>query len=143
MTATLHAADLRCRSCLHPLVLDGGRLRKGTRRHAGRSLCFTCHSMTDDEVERAVMARMFIRDRAEWMPEAACANDPDVDPEWFYPMDHDRVALAAARDVCWSCPVALECLDDALKTRDAWGVRGGYTHLERARIAKIQRGDRP
>jgi len=139
VTTTIHAVDLRCRACRHPLVLEGARLRKGTRRHAGRSLCFSCHSMTDDEVEKAEMARLYIRERAEWMPRAACATD-DVDPEWFFPMDHDRVTLMAARNVCWSCPVSDACLNDALATKDAWGVRGGYTHLERARIAQLEKG---
>jgi len=138
VSATVLAAGQRCRVCERRIAPDGRR-PAGVILHSGRGLCWRCRTLSDDEVETIELARLFSRDPAVWMRRAACIK-PGVNPEWFHPMDHDRETLTVARNVCRGCPVKHECLDDAIATRDAFGVRGGLTHTERARLAKERNG---
>jgi hypothetical protein len=39
-----------------------------------------------------------------------------------------------AKAICRSCPVITECLDHALRVRESYGVWGGHTEDERARL---------
>lgn len=58
----------------------------------------------------------------DWRTQGACANrDPEI---WYR---KDQVALAQA--YCRACPVAAECLQDALTEPECeqWTVRGGFT----------------
>lgn len=64
-----------------------------------------------------------------WHQQAACRpGQPDVDPNWFFPVGHylrRREAISAARAVCWGrCPVRTQCEQDT--TNLDVGVRGGY-----------------
>ena len=43
-------------------------------------------------------------------------------------------AQQAAKQVCVGCPVITECLDHALRVRESYGVWGGHTEDERARL---------
>jgi WhiB family redox-sensing transcriptional regulator len=47
--------------------------------------------------------------------------------------------IAEAKAVCSSCPVRSSCLAEALAHRDGWGVFGGLTAEERARLLRKQR----
>lgn len=126
-----------CRGCEKRIVPEGSPYPRGVKavRHAGRGLCSVCHRMSDDEIDRIEMARMFNRHPARWMHNAACA-EPEVDPEWFHPHPFESAALARA--VCARCPVTAECFNDAIATRDAFGVRAGLTAPERSRLLKME-----
>lgn len=68
--------------------------------------------------------------RAGWAPRGACK---DVDPEDLF------VAGAAqhrAKMICDRCVVRIECLADALDSRNEFGVWGGMTERERRALLK-------
>ncbi|WP_344450998.1 WhiB family transcriptional regulator [Actinocorallia aurantiaca] len=60
-----------------------------------------------------------------------CRYDPDLHtgPDVFEvePIADRRARVDAARTVCEGCPVALECLEYALRTNPDHGVWAGYT----------------
>ena len=83
-----------------------------------------------------------------WRHRAACAA-PGVDREWFFEVSMDDRAdgpratgarasrinaerAIRAKTVCASCPVRQECLAEHLD--EEYGIFGGYTEQERARI---------
>lgn len=65
----------------------------------------------------------------DWRDLAACAGE---DPDLFYPEPGGSVK--PAKQICAGCPVRAECLEDALKTGDRFGVRGGLSERERGRL---------
>ncbi len=64
----------------------------------------------------------------EWPGLAACAEG---DPESHYPDASDTTAIAAAKQVCASCPVIDECLVSALANKEEYGVRAGLSEEDR------------
>lgn len=65
-----------------------------------------------------------------WTVKAACAgHEPD---ELFV----QGAAQRQARELCFSCPVRLECLVDALDNRIQFGVWGGMTERERRSLLR-------
>jgi WhiB family transcriptional regulator, redox-sensing transcriptional regulator len=75
----------------------------------------------------------------DWRARAECLH---VDPDLFHPGSpgsqpepgarHGQPdPYAAAKRICATCPVAGECLEEALATQDPWGVRGGLDWAER------------
>jgi hypothetical protein len=64
-----------------------------------------------------------------WRASAACADYPD---EVFFPHPNDDGR--AAKRICAECPVARECLTEALTKREEHGVWGGLTEHERRQI---------
>ncbi|SEC02537.1 Transcription factor WhiB [Streptomyces misionensis] len=75
-------------------------------------------------------------DRA-WVKLAFCRVE---DPEVFFPPSQNIAGLNRARAICEQCPVAEQCLADALaaeggKSADSrYGVYAGTTPKERARL---------
>lgn len=72
----------------------------------------------------------------EWRERAACR---DEDPELFFPIS--EVGLGAkqvnrAKAVCARCPVASECLADALDHGLDFGIFGGMTPRERRSLTR-------
>src|SRR5262245_17018368 len=75
----------------------------------------------------------------DWMVLAACrGQDPEL---WFPARHHDRPArtLTAQRtrhalETCVSCPVMTACLHHALVTDTRYGIWGGATEADRARL---------
>jgi len=124
-----------CRVCRRRIVADGEPLPTGAVRHGNRGLCGLHARLSDPEVERVELARLYRREPSNWMKRAACAP-AYVDPEIFHPMDHDQETRQRARRVCARCPVKSECLEDAIATKDAFGIRGGMTAPQRARLAQ-------
>lgn len=59
-----------------------------------------------------------------WQDDAACRDHPYPDV-FFAPSKAEQ--RAAARMVCDRCPVRSECLDYAIRAREAHGVWGGVT----------------
>jgi WhiB family redox-sensing transcriptional regulator len=76
--------------------------------------------------------------------EPSCST---VDPELFFPQEieisnnkvaHKYYNLAAARSICKSCPLQLQCLEYALKNHEI-GVWGGTTESQREELRKNSR----
>ena len=72
-------------------------------------------------------------DRTAWVARAACRSG---DPERLFVRG---AAQREAATICRGCPVALECLADALDHRVEFGVWGGLTERERRAVLR----DRP
>lgn len=70
-------------------------------------------------------------DMPEFMDRALCA---EVDAEIFYPEQVGSVR--AAKEVCKACDVRAECLAYALDTHEQWGVWGGLTERQRAKVRR-------
>jgi WhiB family redox-sensing transcriptional regulator len=75
----------------------------------------------------------------EWQRHAACKGPK---AELFFPptvpeRKEERAAREHdAKEICASCAVAPECLQYALKIREAHGIWGGTTELERRAISE-------
>ncbi|MHA6782175.1 WhiB family transcriptional regulator [Pseudonocardia saturnea] len=76
----------------------------------------------------------------DWQLHAACR---DVDSAMFFHPDRERGPHRTARDarakrVCARCPVLMECRRHALAVQEPYGVWGGLTEAERARILRTR-----
>jgi WhiB family redox-sensing transcriptional regulator len=78
------------------------------------------------------------RDAQQWRTLAACGGDPAL----FYKNDLDsdeqtghRVTKAKA--VCMRCPVRPQCAAYALAVAEPYGIWGGFTESERARLMTV------
>lgn len=74
--------------------------------------------------------------REPWVDDALCTQ---VDPDLFFPGKSDQATSRAARRVCAACPVRLECLAYALRTRESDGIWGGLTARQRNDLARRMR----
>jgi len=68
----------------------------------------------------------------DWREQAECKDDPTPDL-WFVPPG-DRHGIAAAKEFCHRCPVAAECLAEAMPNPSIVGVWGGTTESQRAKL---------
>jgi WhiB family transcriptional regulator, redox-sensing transcriptional regulator len=66
-----------------------------------------------------------------WTARAACRG---LDTEIFYPATSEEEAEALA--VCATCPVRAQCLEYALRNREANGIWGGTTPEGRRRLRR-------
>ena len=69
-----------------------------------------------------------------WQARAACR---DYDPErWFPDGQHPTSdpVWNLPRSVCNICPVRANCLARAVEEKEAWGMRGGLTPAQLARL---------
>lgn len=76
-----------------------------------------------------------------WQRRAACIGAP---LEAFFPPASPgmRHLYDAVRPICASCPVRVECLDDAMASEDGgarYGYRGGMSPKLRSREARLRR----
>lgn len=72
------------------------------------------------------------RPPADWRLGALCRGVGDAFfpiGDWTSPADQERAAVA--REICSFCPARAACLQDAIDSGDAWGIRGGTTPEER------------
>ena len=69
--------------------------------------------------------------KGAWTNQAACRG---TDTEIFYPVTSDEEAEALS--ICATCPVRAQCLDDALRNREIYGIWGGTTPEQRRRIRR-------
>ena len=71
-----------------------------------------------------------------WQTDAACRG---LNPLMFFPARGEHVAAAQA--VCNTCPVRVDCLNDALDVGTKYGIWGGTSERQRRQIrALIVRG---
>ena len=76
---------------------------------------------------------------ARWQDRAACKGmDPTIffGPEYAETVKEKRDREDAAKAVCTTCPVREECLEYALDAREAYGIWGGLTELERKALLR-------
>nr|PZM91077.1 MAG: WhiB family transcriptional regulator [Thermocrispum agreste] len=72
----------------------------------------------------------------DWRDLAACRGE---DPELFFPIGTSGPALLQveqAKAVCRRCSVAEQCLAEALRRREMYGIWGGTTEAERAELVR-------
>jgi WhiB family redox-sensing transcriptional regulator len=77
-----------------------------------------------------------VADLWDWQLRGACRGE---DSALFFHPEGERGSSreardAAAKQVCQTCPVAKECLQYALATREPYGVWGGLSESERAEV---------
>lgn len=80
----------------------------------------------------------------DWHTAAACLAHPDGDALFFGVDDKNHPPLAptaieSARSLCRGCPVAVTCLTWALEAREEFGIWGGTTGRQRAKLQKRRR----
>lgn len=66
----------------------------------------------------------------EWVEDAVCAQ---TDPEAYFP--DGGSSAEGPKAVCFRCPVRRDCLAHAVENGEEEGVWGGFTSLERERMA--------
>jgi WhiB family redox-sensing transcriptional regulator len=71
-------------------------------------------------------------DLTTWRDAAAC-RETDID---FFPSPEDSAGISRAKAVCAACPVAADCLEYAIETRQHEGIWGGHTPKERNRLRR-------
>jgi WhiB family redox-sensing transcriptional regulator len=70
----------------------------------------------------------------EWWLRAACTA---AEPDLFFPIAPRGTDIAAAKRVCYACPVMNQCLEYAISTGQVHGIWGGATEDER-RLVRIR-----
>ncbi|WP_328362305.1 WhiB family transcriptional regulator [Mycobacterium sp. NBC_00419] len=77
------------------------------------------------------LAQPFVREW-EWQSAGNCVGHP---VEVFFPEDsprRDRRRLEQqAKNICWGCPIKVQCLEHAINTPEQFGVWGATTASER------------
>lgn len=79
-------------------------------------------------------------DNWEWQGQAACRGmDSSI---FFHPTkernsDRER-RVAAAKAVCQQCPAINDCLSHALKVQEPYGIWGGLSENERAKMLGLR-----
>lgn len=69
-----------------------------------------------------------------WREAASCLET--TDEVSFFPDRDDVGAIAKAKAICATCPVADECLSWAIESNQAEGIWGGHTPKERRAIRR-------
>ena len=73
----------------------------------------------------------------DWRDRAECKDDPT--PDLWFVAPSDRHGIAAAKAICRRCPVAAECLAEAMADPSIVGVWGGTTEKQRKKMrAKLR-----
>lgn len=85
--------------------------------------------------ERATLARATVGTSREWEARACLGAD---DTLFYHPEGERGLArhrrAAAAKAVCRTCPVMMECRAEALRTREPHGTWGGLSEDDRAAV---------
>lgn len=72
-----------------------------------------------------------------WAVAAVCKDA--VDPELFFPIATDSVAIEEAKSHCRRCPVQMRCRTDALTRGEEHGVWGGLDEEELRAVRRVRR----
>ena len=73
--------------------------------------------------------------------DALCSDGTGVLVELFFSEALDDIA--AAKTLCFECPVRLACLDGALARQEPWGVWGGELFFQGKVLAHKRKRGRP
>ncbi len=97
-------------------------------------------SKKQNKTEKTVASKLAsLEAEARWQDIAACKG---MDPLIFFGPEHAETVKEkhereeAAKEVCNICPVRAECLEYALASKEAYGIWGGYTELERKALLR-------
>lgn len=76
----------------------------------------------------------------DWQLQAACRG---MDSAGFFHPPGERLRardrrIEAAKAICQECPVRSACLDHALRMREPYGIWGGRSEEERARMLGLR-----
>lgn len=71
-----------------------------------------------------------------WTEQALCTQ---TDPDAFYPEKGE--STTDAKKVCLACEVRTECLEEAIATKERYGVWGGMSERERRTLIKEMEAD--
>lgn len=98
------------------------------------------HPSRKTKTTRALASKLAsLETEARWQDRAACKG---MDPTIFFGPEHTEVVKEkrdredAAKAVCRTCPVSQECLEHALESKEAYGIWGGLTELERKAVLR-------
>ncbi|KRE42478.1 WhiB family transcriptional regulator [Knoellia sp. Soil729] len=78
----------------------------------------------------AVPLPQYSQNTSDWSTRGTCVG---TDPDALFVQGKEQ---RTAKVVCRDCPVALECLADALDNRTEFGVWGGMTERERRALLR-------
>lgn len=89
---------------------------------------------------RAAVALRPMMDAWEWQAIGVCRDRASA--QFFHPDDDlgrisRRLREAAAKRLCGGCPVRAECATHALAVGEEYGVWGGFTETERAKLREL------
>ena len=65
-----------------------------------------------------------------WHQRAACK---DLSPDIFFPHNYNDSSTKEAKEICSSCPVKVECFQDAI-SNNVYGIWAGTTEHQRRNI---------
>lgn len=65
-----------------------------------------------------------------WHQKAACK---DLSADIFFPVNYNTSSLKEAKQICSSCPVKVECFQDAISS-NVYGIWAGTTEYQRRNI---------
>ena len=74
-----------------------------------------------------------------WQYEAACRGEDSemfFAPNYFEKKEEKDVREAHAKAICVGCPVRIDCLEYALRTREPHGIWGGLNEVERKALLR-------
>lgn len=98
------------------------------------------HPSKKTKTERTVASKLAsLEAEARWQDRAECKG---MDPILFFGPEHAETVREkrdredAAKAVCARCPVQKECLEYALEAREAYGIWGGMTEVERKALLR-------
>jgi hypothetical protein len=96
---------------------------------------------TINEPTEAQTADALVQPRAQWWVKARCRDGAGTLAHLFFSEElHD---IARAKAICSKCPVATECLDEAIERGELWGVWGGELLLNGRIVANKRPRGRP
>lgn len=97
-------------------------------------------SRRSTKTSKSVASKLASLDQeARWQDIAACKGmDPTIffGPESAETVKEKRDREDAAKAICNTCSVKKECLEYALGSREAYGIWGGLTELERKTLLR-------
>ncbi|MGH2810522.1 MAG: WhiB family transcriptional regulator [Actinomycetota bacterium] len=98
------------------------------------------HPSNKTKTTKAVASKLAsLEAEARWQDKASCKG---MDPILFFGPENPesvkekRDREEEAKEVCYTCPVKRECLEYALAAREAYGIWGGHTELERKALLR-------
>ncbi|MEN0135188.1 MAG: WhiB family transcriptional regulator [Rhodococcus sp. (in: high G+C Gram-positive bacteria)] len=79
----------------------------------------------------------------DWQLDARCRY---LDPDMFFARDNESKPVRirrerAAKEICYDCPVRVQCRAHALSVGESYGVWGGTTEADRRNFSRHDTGD--
>lgn len=98
------------------------------------------HPSNKTKTNKALASKLAsLEAEARWQDRAACKG---MEPTIFFGPEHTEVVKEKrdreeqAKAVCRTCAVQQECLEHALESKEAYGIWGGLSELERKALLR-------